>query len=189
MTEKQRSTSHLNDFFRKEYRTMVRYVKARIDDAAERDGEDIVQDVMASIITAGDVTVPINNLAAYLYEALRNRVVDMLRRRKKHLSLDAPLAFEGEEAATLMDVIADTKHDTGSLAEKNQQKKLLMEAMDELPDDQRAVIIATELDDRNFSELAETWDVPIGTLLARKSRAVEKIRNKMLALDKVSQLS
>ena len=186
MTEKQRPAGPLTDFFRREYRTMVRYVKARIDDAAERDSEDIVQDVMAGFLTAGDVTVPINNLAAYLYEALRNRVIDMLRRRKKHLSLDAPLAADGDETTTLLDMIADMKQDTGSLAEKNQRKKMVMEAIDDLPDDQRAVVIATEIDDRNFRELAESWDVPIGTLLARKSRAFEKIRTKQSFVEKTA---
>lgn len=163
---------------------MVRYVKARIADAADRDGEDIVQDVMAAVISAGDVTVPINNLAAYFYQALGNRVIDMLRRRKKHLSLDAPLTG-GEEAVTLHDALADVKYDTGMALEKHQENAMIMEAIDELPGDQRAVIIATEIDDRSFSELAENWGIPIGTLLARKSRALEKIRKKMRAQHKV----
>jgi RNA polymerase sigma factor (sigma-70 family) len=182
MTEQQRHRT-LAGFFSKEYRTMVRYVKTLIDDAAERDGEDIVQDVMAAFISAADVTIPINNLAAYLYEALRNRVIDMLRRRKKHLSLDAPLTLDDKETATLLDVIADTKQDPVGMVEKKRQRERIMEAIDNLPDEQRAVVIATEIDDRTFSELAEAWDVPIGTLLARKSRAVEKIRCKLSALE------
>lgn len=162
---------------------MVRYVRSRIDDAAERDSEDIVQDVMAAFISAGDVTVPINNLASYLYQALGNRIVDMLRRRKKHLSLDAPITGD-DGTETLLDVIADTKHDTETMAEKNQQKKMILSAIDGLPDDQRAVVIATEIHHRSFGELAENWNVPMGTLLARKSRAFEKIRNTLQALDK-----
>jgi len=42
--------------------------------------------------------------------------------------------------------------------------------------------VATEFDGRSFRELSEEWQVPIGTLLARKSRALQKIRNKLTGL-------
>jgi RNA polymerase sigma factor (sigma-70 family) len=186
MTEKQRIRP-LTEFFRKEYRAMVGYVRSRIDDTADRDSEDIVQDVMAAILSAADVTGPANNLAAYCYQALRNRVVDMLRRRRKQASLDAPIGdVDHEEERTLLDVIADVKHDPGEAVESRQEHRNIMAAIDELPDDQRAVVIATEVEGRSFNELAESWDVPIGTLLARKSRAIEKIRAKLHTLDRVA---
>jgi len=188
MTEKQKQgRSLLAGFFRREYRAMVNYVRMRIDDAAEHDSEDIVQDVMASFLSAADVTAPINNLAAYCYQGLRNRVIDMLRRRRKHESLDAPLSQESEVPMTLYDVIADATHDTEHLVENKLQKENIMEAIDDLPDEQRAVVIATEIEGRSFSELAETWEVPLGTLLARKSRAFEKIRNNLRALEQAPQ--
>lgn len=186
MTELQRH-NRLTDFFRKEYRTMVRYVRMRISDAAERDSEDIVQDVMTAVLSGADVTAPINNLAGYCYEGLRNRVIDRLRQRRKHESLDAPLSVESDTHMTLHDVIADAKHDTGKVVESRLEREAVMEAIGELPDDQRAVIIATEIENRSFSELAETWEVPIGTLLARKSRALEKIKTRLRALEGAPQ--
>jgi DNA-directed RNA polymerase specialized sigma24 family protein len=52
-------------------------------------------------------------------------------------------------------------------------------AMEGLTEGERAVILATELDGRPFKELAAEWQVPIGTLLARKSRGLEKIRKQL----------
>ncbi len=51
--------------------------------------------------------------------------------------------------------------------------------MDGLADEEKAVVLATEIEGRTFKELAADWDVPIGTLLARKSRALGKIRKRL----------
>jgi RNA polymerase sigma factor (sigma-70 family) len=182
MTEQQRQ--HLvRDLFRNEYHTMVGYVRKRIDDAAAHDSEDIVQDVFAAVFAATDVTAPVGNLLAYCYQGLRNRVIDMVRRRKKHESLDAPLDVVDGASQTLHDLIADARYDTGSVVEHRQVHRIIMESIDELPEAQRAVVIATEIENRSFSELAEMWNIPLGTLLARKSRAMEKIKTRLLARD------
>ena len=61
---------------------MIAYVRRLIDDAAERDSEDIVQDVFLNIFDRADITMPIENAAAYVYQALRNKVIDYLRKRR-----------------------------------------------------------------------------------------------------------
>ena len=40
------------DFFRTEHKKLVSYVRCRIDDAADRDAEDIVQDVICLLYTS-----------------------------------------------------------------------------------------------------------------------------------------
>jgi RNA polymerase sigma factor (sigma-70 family) len=47
----------------------------------------------------------------------------------------------------------------------------LVEALDALEPNQRAIWVATELDGYSFRELSKEWGVPVGTLLARKHRA------------------
>jgi len=55
-------------------------------------------------------------------------------------------------------------------------RERLTMALDNLEPNQRAVWIATELDDYSFRELSEEWGVPLGTLLARKHRAVAALQ-------------
>jgi len=43
-------------------------------------------------------------------------------------------------------------------------------------------VIATEFDGRSFRELSEAWEIPIGTLLARKSRALRKVKDALIGL-------
>lgn len=160
------------EFFRTEYKKWVGYVRRLIDDTAERDAEDIVQDVILHIFDRADIGAPIENLSAYIYQSLRNRVVDLLRKRKDILSLS--------------DVILASSTDTAYEFEKKELQEKIYQAIDYLNDEERAVVIATEFDSRSFRELSDAWGVPIGTLLARKSRALKKIRQELTGLVKPS---
>lgn len=153
------------EFFRTEYKKWVGYVRKLIDDTAERDAEDIVQDVILHIFDRADIGASIENLSAYIYQSLRNRVVDLLRKRKDTLSLS--------------EVILAASTDTADEFEKKDLLDKIYQAMDHLNDEERAVVIATEFDGGSFRELSDAWGVPTGTLLARKSRALKKIRQKL----------
>ncbi|MBD3243180.1 MAG: RNA polymerase subunit sigma-24, partial [Chitinivibrionales bacterium] len=76
--------SRVADFFTTEYNRLVGYVRTLIDDAAEQDAEDFVQDVAVKLLSLADITAPIENLSAYVYRALRNRVIDAFRVRRRH---------------------------------------------------------------------------------------------------------
>jgi RNA polymerase sigma factor (sigma-70 family) len=160
--------SKFSQFFQREYFRLVRYVRRLIDDAADRDAEDVVQDVMLSIFDKADVTVPIENLAAYVYQSLRNKVIDIFRKK--------------EDVMSLSDVITDVRYDTEREVERKELMDFVFRAIDSLETVQREVLIATELEGWSFRELSEKWEIPIGTLLARKSRALQHIRKKLTGL-------
>ena len=163
------------DFFRSERRRLVSYVRKWIDDTAERDGEDIVQDVALNIFNQADVTIPIENLSAYVYRALRNRVIDYLRKRKGHV---IPLESEeiGKSNMALSALISDLRYNAEKELDKKELHQQVYEAINILNGRQKAVVIETEFEGRTFRELSLRWEVPMGTLLARKSRALKKIK-------------
>ncbi|MBN1224199.1 MAG: sigma-70 family RNA polymerase sigma factor [Candidatus Aminicenantes bacterium] len=154
----------INEFLLTEYGKLVRFVRRNIDDAADRDAEDIVQDVMLNLFDRADITAPIENLSAYIYRALRNRVTDLFRNKREKAALSEMLKSPDDVAASF---------------ERSQLQKQVFTAIGNLPDKQRAVIIATEFENRSFKEIAREWQVPIGTLLARKSRALQKIKKEL----------
>lgn len=53
-----------------------------------------MQDVMVNLYNKADITQPIQNFAPYVYSALRNRFIDIMRTRKKNVSLDAEASPE-----------------------------------------------------------------------------------------------
>ena len=155
----------LGEFLRQEREALVGYVRRRIDDAADHEAEDIVQDVVVHLFDRADPSVPIQNLAAYIYRALRNRIVDYFRRRRETLALQEAVLASGQNPALEI--------------EKEEILEDVFAAMEELSSEEKAVILATEMEGRTFKELAEEWGIPLGTLLARKSRALEKIKKQL----------
>lgn len=154
--------SRLTEFLRQERQALIGYVRRRIDDAADHEAEDIVQDVVVHLFDRADPSIPIQDLAAYIYRALRNRIVDFYRRKRETVALHEAALASGQ--------------DPSSDIEREEMMDEVFEAMEELSVEERAVVLATEMEGRTFKELAEEWGIPLGTLLARKSRALEKIR-------------
>lgn len=165
--------SGLAEFFAGEWRSLVRAVRSWLSDASECDAEDVVQDVAASLFESADLTAPIRDLSAYVYRALRNRVVDLYRSRRLEAAHDP---------AILAETLLDERGAAGPSLERREVRERLFEAIDRLPAEQRAVFLATELEGFKYRELARQWHVPVGTLLARKHRAVEALRAALAAL-------
>jgi len=176
----------LKRFFTTEYRILVSFVRKLLDDASAVDAEDIVQDVACSLFEKGDVLEPIEHLGAYIYQALRNRVIDTYRRgRQPDSSFDAGLGGDGEPF-TLADVVASTLDSPENEAVRADMYRRITGQIKKLPPREQALIIATEIEGYSFSELAERWDVPIGTLLSQKSRSIRKIRSTLQSLESTS---
>jgi RNA polymerase sigma factor (sigma-70 family) len=145
-----------------EWTRLVGYVRTWISDTADRDAEDVVQDVIERLFERADVTEPVADLSAYLYRSLRNKVIDLYRKPRR--------------AAELPEDLSDIRFEASAEMDRDEARETLFEAIDELPPAQREVLVATELEGRSFKELAEEWETPIGTLLARKHRAIRALK-------------
>jgi RNA polymerase sigma factor (sigma-70 family) len=165
------------EFLTTERKRLVRYVRHRIDDAAERDGEDIVQDVALNLFSRADVLMPIETLSAYVYQSLRNRVIDYHRQRKNVISLDESIDENG--GSSLLQQLSETTSNVEKEVTRDELRKSIVSAIDQLPGEQKAIVIETEFNGRSFRDLSREWGIPIGTLLARKSRALAKIRESL----------
>jgi RNA polymerase sigma-70 factor (ECF subfamily) len=163
------------DFFRAEKSRLVNFVRRWVQDTADRDSEDIVQDVMVNIFNAADITAPIENLSAYIYRSLYNRIVDVFRRKRINLSLEDTIDEHGR--LTLKDTLSDIRYDAHSVLERSEIREIIHDELDNLSTEQRMVFIATEVEGKSFQDLSDAWEIPVGTLLSQKHRAVQKIRN------------
>ncbi len=174
--------SALAEFWSANYNRLVSYVRGMIDDSAHRSSEDIVQDVILSILDRPDIVAPISDLPAYVFRALRNRIIDFYRSpRKEIISMD----MEDENGISLFDVLPDVKYDPEGSYRRHAQHRLVFDLIRELPETQLEVIIETEFNDRTFQELSRLWNVPLGTLLARKHRGIRAIREKLEKIQEV----
>lgn len=161
-------------FFTRDGEKMVRFVKSRVLRISEMDAEDIVADVMLSMVSKFETNGPVENIAAYAYRSIRNRIADYERGRAKTTSLDDMADEDGE--LPLLSMLAANNEEPFQQEEQAERVKRLAEAIGRLEPRQRAVLIATELKGKSFRELSEEWDEPMGTLLSRKSRAVKNLK-------------
>ena len=164
---------NLRSFIKSERQRLVYYVRSLLTETADMDAEDVVHDVLAKILERADPTTPLENLAAYVYRSLKNRVIDYIRTKKPTLSLDgAPDGESGQLVALLHDLAPNALE----ALQTQEGKEGLFEALEGLRDMEKEVIIAHEFEGIPFKQLSHMWNVPQNTLLSHKSRAMKKLR-------------
>ena len=163
-------------FFTRQYRKLVRSFRTRYADLSEMDVEDIVSDLMTDLFSRADIEEQVENIGAYIYRSVQNKVIDYLRRRKKTVSLDAVVPDDDGER---MKTVAEPSYDMREEVDAWEIRERLIKALDTLEPNQRAVWIATELDGYTFRELTAEWGLPLGTLLARKHRAAAALQREL----------
>lgn len=164
-----------------ERKKFVHYVRSLVKETGQMEAEDIVHDVLIKILERADVVAPMEFAPAYIYRSLRNRVIDLMRTGKQPLSLDTENGGIDEDGASLMDVLADNGPGALDILQSREGKRELFEALEELSDMERTVIIAHEFEGMSFRDLSEQLGVPQNTLLSHKSRGMKKLRRRLLS--------
>jgi RNA polymerase sigma factor (sigma-70 family) len=167
----------LSDVIQSEYRRLFQFIRKRVGDQGE--AEDILQDVFYELIEAYRLMQPIEQAGAWLYRVARNRIIDRFRKQRRN---DSRAGIREEESLLMEDLLPSP--DAGP--EAAYARAVLMEeleaAIDELPEDQRSVFVAHELEGRSFKEIAEETGLNINTLLSRKRYAILHLRRRLKAI-------
>lgn len=139
---------------------------------SDADADDVVQDAYLQLLRAIDLAEhPIENASAWLYRTARNLLIN---RSKKHREL---LPDEGLEVMTRLLTSDDDSPDTEMLRQMVWEE--LEAALAELPDEQCAAFVRTELDGLSVKEAARQMGIPVNTLLSRKHYAVKHLRRRL----------
>jgi RNA polymerase sigma factor (sigma-70 family) len=151
------------------------FIRRRVPNAS--DAEDILQDVFYEFVAAYRLPEPIEQVGAWLFGVARNRIIDRFRKKKEE-PLPEVLG-EGDEGSWLDEVLPSPDAGPEAAYARAVLLEELFAVLAELPEDQRAVFIAHELDGRSFKELAAESGVGVNTLLARKRYAVMHLRARL----------
>ncbi len=114
------------------------------------------------------------NFKSWLMRIVSNTAYDLLRARKRRAtdSLE-DLPMEQEYITHLTDR-AESPHER---AERRELAELLEEAIDSLPEDQRLVLLLSDVEGYSYDEIAEILEIPVGTVKSRLSRGRSKVRD------------
>ena len=153
------------------------FIRRRVPDDA--DVEDLLQEVWYELIEANRLLMPIDHVTGWLFRVARNRITDLFRKKKPERLSDAEIENEDGESLRIEDLLPSPDAGPEALYIRNVLLDELELALDELPDEQREVFVAHELEGRSFKELSAESGVNINTLLARKRYAVLHLRERL----------
>jgi RNA polymerase sigma factor (sigma-70 family) len=174
MSEQDRQISEI---ITEERPRLLNFIRRRVPDLS--DAEDIVQDVFYRMVEANRLLMPIEHVTGWLFHVARNRITDFFRKKKPELFSDAAVEADDGELLQVEDLLPSPAAGPDAVYLRNLLLEELELAIDELPDEQRAVFIAHELDGRSFQELAAETGVNVNTLLSRKRYAVLHLRERL----------
>ena len=161
----------------REQSRLLNFIRRRVGDP--RDAEDILQDVFYELVEANRLLMPIEHVTGWLFRVARNRITDLFRKKKPESFSDRAIASEDEEGLHLEDLLPSPDAGPDALYARSVLLDELELALEELPEEQREVFVAHELEGRSFKELAEETGINLNTLLARKRYAVLHLRERL----------
>jgi RNA polymerase sigma factor (sigma-70 family) len=168
----------ITDVVKREQSRLRNFIRRRVPDP--RDAEDVLQDVFYELVEANRLLMPIEHVTGWLFRVARNRITDLFRRKKPETFSDTAVApGEDDEAPQLEDLLPSPDAGPEALYARSVLLDELELAVDELPEEQRAVFVAHELEGRSFKQMAGETGVSVNTLLSRKRYAVRHLRERL----------
>lgn len=146
----------------------------------EETAEDISQETFMKAFAALASYRSEFRFSTWLCKIAANTSIDHLRKKRiQALSLDREI--ETEEGSVEFE-IADYSFHPEREFEAKQQRKSIDEAIDDLSERYRQVIIYRHRDDKSYEEIAELLNVPVGTVKARIFRARELLKKSLKSI-------
>lgn len=169
--------------FLKEKDRLLGFIRNRVSSLEE--AEDILQDVFYQFVAGYDTIESLDRVTSWLFSVARNKIIDRYRRdasRPKRTDLGTQTGNDDEAPLTLQDILPDLGNTPEDSYLRDVIWEAIMDAVDELPAEQREVFILNEIQERSFREIAEETGVSINTLLSRKRYAILSLRKKLQRL-------
>jgi RNA polymerase sigma factor (sigma-70 family) len=170
----------ISEVVKREQSRLRNFIRRRVPDP--RDAEDLLQDVFYELVEANRLLMPIEHVTGWLFRVARNRITDLFRKKKPESFSDTAVANEDDERLQLEDLLPSPAAGPEALYARNVLLDELELAVDELPEEQRAVFVAHELEGRSFKEMAAETGVSVNTLLSRKRYAVLHLRERLQSI-------
>jgi RNA polymerase sigma factor (sigma-70 family) len=164
-----------------EQRSRLRnFIRRRVPN--EADAEDLLQEVFYELVEANRLLMPIEYVTGWLFRVARNRITDLFRKKKPETFTDAAVMDQDGELMQVEDLLPSPDAGPDALYLRQLLLDELEIALAELPEEQREVFIAHELEGRSFKELSAESGVNQNTLLSRKRYAVLQLRRRLQSI-------
>jgi RNA polymerase sigma factor (sigma-70 family) len=167
----------ISETVKRERLRLSNFIRSRVPDP--RDAEDILQEVFYELVEANRLLMPIEHVTGWLFRVARNRITDLFRAKKPGSLGDTAAVDEDGEWMQLEDLLPSPDAGPEALYARGVLLEALEAAVDELPEEQREVFVAHELEGRSFKDMAAESGLSVNTLLSRKRYAVLRLREQL----------
>src|SRR6187549_2093067 len=169
--------------FLKEKDKLLGFIRSRVSTVEE--AEDILQDVFYQFIEGFNTIESLDRVTSWLFSVARNKIIDRYRRdasRPQRTEIGLAAGMDDDAPLTLQDILPDLGNTPEDAYLRDVIWDAIMDALDELPAEQREIIVLNEIEERSFREISEETGISINTLLSRKRYAILALRKKLQRL-------
>lgn len=135
------------------------------------DAEDLVQETFLKAYRSIDRFEEGTNPGAWVYMIMRNTFLNNIRSKKGR----EVLLFDEE----MTERLADTSESSVSDEKMDEE---LQAVLNSLPPDMKEALVAREINGLSYQEIADSMNLPIGTVKSRINRAREALKERWLRL-------
>jgi RNA polymerase sigma factor (sigma-70 family) len=167
----------ISDVVKREQSRLRNFIRRRVPDPL--DAEDILQDVFYRLVEANRLLMPIEHVTGWLFRVARNRITDLFRKKEPENFSEIEAVDEENELLQFADLLPSPDAGPEAIYARRVLLGEMERALDELPQEQRAVFVAHEFEGRSFKELSAATGESVNTLLSRKRYAVLHLRERL----------
>lgn len=146
-----------------------------------QEAEDLVQETMLKAFRFAHTYQPGTNLRAWLFRILNTSAINRYRKQATHPN---PVTLPEGEEFYLYNQIRDL---SGQELSQGAEEEVLGQYLDEdvykalndLPPNFRMAVILADIEGMSYKEIAETLQIPIGTVMSRISRARRQLQKSL----------
>ena len=152
------------------------FVRGKVKTTEE--AEDILQDVWYQFSRLSNLD-ELENVSAWLYRVAQNRVTDNYRKKKTENLEDYTYENDENEISFKEILLLDENASPELALFKEEFWSELMQALDELPENQKEVFLLNEIEDFTLHEIADQKGENLKTIISRKGYAVKHLRKRL----------
>lgn len=142
------------------------------------DAEDLVQDTIVKAFRFFSSYEKGTNAKAWLFRILKNSYINNYRKKSKQ-----PNQVDYDEVSTFYETIRAERTDTSDLEDRMFRELIdddISNALEELPEDFRTVVLLCDVEGFTYEEIANMLDVPIGTIRSRLHRGRNLLKAQLM---------
>lgn len=150
------------------YRFLVRFT----GNAAA--AEDVVQEAFLQVHLSAASFDRSRRFKPWLFTIAANKARDLMRSksRRPEMPLDARVGTSDEEGQRFMDFLADTSNVPSGVMEQDEEQDRVRSVLARMPSHLREVLVLSYYHRFPYKEIAEIFNVPLGTVKSRLHAAV-----------------